>query len=152
MNRLEVKLSKLPLILGILLGLFFVPAGVGLIISGLLKGFEVVPLGIGVLLLITFVVVVLLIRRGQVNSVRYFSDDGLVRNDGKSFAWPELNRVVDQIRTSPAGRKSIWRTEIQFKNGDSAWLIPPKVSNYAEVSDFVRSLPCEHTEVVVGTL
>ncbi len=152
MNRLEVKLSKLPLILAILLGLFFVPAGLGLLISGLLKDLEVVPLGIGVMLLITFVVIVFLIRRGQVNAVRYFSDDGLVRNDGKSFAWPELNRVVDQVRTSPAARKLIWRTEIQFKDGDSAWLIPPKVSNYAEVSEFVRSLPCEHTEVVVGTL
>jgi hypothetical protein len=152
MDRLEVKLSKLPLILAILLGLFFVPAGLGLLISGLLKGFEVVPLGIGVMLLITFAVIVFLIRRGQVRSVRYFSDDGLVRNDGRTFAWTELNRVVDQVRVSPAGRKSIWRTEIQFKNGDSAWLIPPKVSNYPEVSEFVRSLPCEHTEVVVGTL
>ena len=152
MNRLEVKLSKLPLILAVLLGLFFVPAGLGLLINGLLKGFEVVPLGIGVMLLVTFVVIVLLIRRGQVKSVRYFSDDGLVRNDGRSFAWAELDRVVNQVRSSPTGRKAIWRTEIQFKNGDSAWLIPPKVSNYAEVSEFVGSLPCEHTEVVVGTL
>ncbi|MCM3871222.1 MAG: hypothetical protein ND895_11090 [Pyrinomonadaceae bacterium] len=152
MNRLEVKLSKLPLILTVLLGLFFVPMGLGMLISGLMKGFEVVPLVIGSLLLVMFVVIVFLVRRGQVRSVKYFSEAGLWRNDGRSFEWAELNRVVNQVRTSAGGRKSIWRTEIQFKNGDTAWLIPAKISNYAEVSDFVRGLQCEHTEVVVGTL
>ena len=147
MNQLEVKLSKLPLILAILLGLFFVPLGLVSVTTGLLKGFEVVPVGIGFMLLITFGVIVWLIRRGQVRSVKYFSDEGLVRNDGRRFAWADLSLVVDQVRIRPSGRKTIWRTEVQFKNGESAWLIPPKVINYPEVSEFVRSLPCEHTEV-----
>jgi hypothetical protein len=147
MNRLEVKASKLPLILAILLGLFFVPLGLVSVITGLLKGFEVVPLGIGFMMLIVFGVIIWLIRRGHFRSVKYFSDEGLARNDGRSFAWADLSRVVDQIRVRPSGRKTIWRTEIQFKNGESAWLIPPKVNNYPEVSEFVRSLPCEHTEV-----
>jgi|SRR6185436_730462 len=147
MNQLEVKLSKLPLILAILLGLFFVPVGLISLVNGILKGFEVVPIGIGLMMLITFGAIIWMVRRGQVRSAKYFSDEGLVRNDGRSFAWADLSRVVDQIRIRPGGMKIIWRTEIQFKNGDSAWLIPPKVSNYAEVSEFVRSLPCEHTEV-----
>lgn len=45
--------------------------------------------------------------------------------------------------------KALWRTEIQFKNGESAWLLPTKVSNFREASEFVLNLPCEHTEVIV---
>ena len=147
MNRLEVKLSKLPLILVILLGLILVPLGLVSVVDGISKGFQVMPMGIGLMVLISLGAVIWLVRRGQVRSVKYFSDEGLARNDGRSFHWADLNRVVDQIRIRPGGMKIIWRTEIQFKNGDSAWLIPPKVSNYTEVSEYVRSLPCEHTEV-----
>ena len=147
MNQLQVKASKLPLILAILLGLFFVPVGLMSVINGILKGFEVVPVGIGFMMLIIFGLVIWMVRRGQVRSAKYFSDEGLVRNDGRAFAWTDLSRVVDQVRNRPSGMKTIWRTEIQFKNGESAWLIPIKVSNYAEVDEFVRRLPCEHTEV-----
>jgi hypothetical protein len=28
-------------------------------------------------------------------------------------------------------------------------LIPMRISNFREVSEFVRDLPCEHTEVIV---
>ncbi|MBC7933530.1 MAG: hypothetical protein H7Z38_23465 [Rubrivivax sp.] len=147
MNHLEVRASKLPLILVILLGLFFVPMGLGSLLTGLLKDFEMVPLGIGVMSLIMFGVIVWLIRRGHKRSVKYLSEEGLVRNDGLSFSWADLSRVVNQVRIRPSGRKTIWRTEIQFKNGESAWVIPTKVSNYGEVAELVRSLPCEHREV-----
>ena len=142
MNRLDVKTSKLHIVATALLGLFFVPIGLLLIING--------RFGIGLLALVMFVVVFLLVRRGHRKTVRYFSDEKLVRNDGKSFAWADLNRVVNQIRTRPGtNKKALWRTEIQFNGGEAAWLIPLKVSNYPEVRDFVRSLPCEHTEVNV---
>lgn len=151
MDRLEVKTSKLQLILAILLGLFFVPVGLLSLVNGLLKGFAVVPLGIGLMMLVVYGAIIWLIRRGHANAVKYFSDEGLARNDGRSFAWADLNRVVDQIRITSVAHntKSLWRTEIQFRNGESAWLIPTKVSNFNEVSEFVRKLPCEHTEVVV---
>jgi hypothetical protein len=70
----------------------------------------------------------------------------LVRNDGRSFAWVELYRVVDRVRIRNS-RKYLWRTEIQFHSGESAWLIPSKIRNYADVAALVRRLPCEHTEV-----
>ena len=143
---MEVKASKLPFILVILLGLFFVPMGLVSLLTGLLKGFEIVPLGIGVMSLIMFGVVVWLIRRGHKKSIKLLSEEGLVRNDGRSFSLADLSRVVDQIRIRPSGRKTIWRTEIQFKNGESVWVIRTKVSNYGEVAESVRSLPCEHTE------
>jgi hypothetical protein len=150
MNRLEVKTSKLSFILAVLLGIIFVPLSLLSLINGVLYGIKIVPLGIGLMMLITFFGVLLLVRRGHSNSVKYFSDEGLMRNDGRSFAWTDLSRVVNQIRiTSVAhGTKALWRTEVQFRNGDSAWLIPTKISNFGEVSDFVNSLPCEHTEVI----
>lgn len=146
MNKLEVKASKTTLVLLILLGLFFIPMGLVCIISGLLGGFNVVPLGIGAMCLLFFGVLVWVILRAHRKSVKYLSEEGLVRNDGRSFSWSELSRVVDKVRVRPTGGKSIWRTEIRFRDGESAWVIPMKVSNYAEVGPAINSLPCEHTE------
>lgn len=56
--------------------------------------------------------------------------------------------MVKQVRFR-SNIKVIRRTEIQFKNGEAAWLIPAKVSNYREVSQYVDNLPCEQTEVRV---
>ncbi|HKS28120.1 MAG TPA: hypothetical protein VJS44_09885 [Pyrinomonadaceae bacterium] len=151
MNRLDVKTSKLSFILVILLGLFLVPLSLMNLMNGLLKGFAPVPLGLGLMMLVIYGAVVWLVRRGHAKSVKYFSAEGLVCNDGRSFRWAELSRVVNQIRIDPArgNRKLLWRTEIQFKNGESAWLLPTKVSNFREVSEYVNNLPCEHAEVRV---
>ena len=146
MGRLEVEASKTTLVLVILLGLFFIPMGLASLLGGLLKGFKVVPFGIGLTCLIFFGALVGLILRGHRRSVKSISDEGLVRNDGRSFSWSELSRVVDKVRVRPSGRKTIWRTEIRFKDGESAWVIPGKVNNYAEVDALVNNLPCEHTE------
>jgi hypothetical protein len=147
---LEVKIRNLQFILIVLLGLFMIPLGSLLLISELSKGSKLAPvlLMIGLLPLITFGAAAWLFRRGHVKAVKYFSVEGLMRNDGKSFAWTELSRVVDRTRLNRATNfKGIWRTEIQFKNGESAWLLPTKISNLPEVYELVRSLPCEHTEV-----
>jgi len=148
MEQLVVKTSKFPYVLIVLLGLFFVPFGVGLLIAGVVRGGDVGSLGIGFLLLLTFTGIVLLMRRGHRKSVKYFSPEGLVRNDGHSFKWSELNRVVNKVRITnmTTNSKALWRTEIQFKNGESARVIPTKVSNYGEVGEFINSLLCEHTE------
>lgn len=148
--RLKVKSSKLHFILVGLLGLFFVPASLLLITDALSKGLKISFLAIGCALLVLYGVIVWLVRRGYLMTVKYFSDDGLVRNDGKSFAWANLSRVVVQIRFNRVTNfKAIWRIEIQFKNGEAAWLIPVKISNFREVNEFVRQLPCAHVEVRV---
>jgi hypothetical protein len=149
-KRLEVKTIDRQFIALVLLGLFMVPLGSLLLISELSKGSQLAPamLVIGLLPLIMCGGVTWLFRRAYVKSVRYFSDEGLVRNDGRSFAWTDLSRVVDRIRLNRVTNfKGLWRTEIQFKNGESAWLLPTKISNFREVHELVRSLPCEHTEV-----
>lgn len=147
---LEVKIRNLQFILIVLLGLFMIPLGSLLLISELSKGAKLAPamLMIGLLPLIAYGAVAWLFRRAYVKSVKYFSSEGLVCNDGKSFAWTDLSRVVDRVRFNRATNfKGIWRTEIQFKNGESAWLLPTKISNFPEVYELVRGLPCEHTEV-----
>jgi hypothetical protein len=148
--RLKVETSKLHFVLVGLLGLFFIPVSLLLLIDAVSKGFKIGFLAVGFASLVLYGVVVWLVRRGHVMTVKYFSDKGVVRNDGRSLAWADLSRVVDQIRFDRVRNfKGIWRTEIQFKNGESAWLIPVKISNFREVNEFVRNLPCEHTEVRV---
>jgi hypothetical protein len=149
MNILEVETGKTQFIAAILLGIFIVPMSVMTMTSAFRRGFKVAPFAIGLVMLIGYGVVLWLIRRARARSVKCFTDEGLLRFDGRSFAWKDLNRVVKQLnkrryRTIP------WRTEIQFRSGESAWLLPNSISNFQEVSDYVDRLPCEHTEVVVG--
>ena len=151
MNRLEIKADNLQFIMVILLGLILLPLGLFNLINGLTKGFAPARSGIGLVILALYGVVIWLVRRGHGRSVKYFSGSGLVRNDGRSFAWADLSRVVNQVRFRPQAptTKVLWRTEIQFKDGEAAWLIPAKVSNYREAREYVDNLPCEHTEVRV---
>jgi hypothetical protein len=120
------------------------------LINGSLKGFKIVPVGIGLAMLAIFGLVVWLIARGYRKSVKHFTGEGLTRNDGSRMAWTDLSRVVNQIRLKPGTNiKQLWRSEIHFKDGKSAWLIPGKIGNFPEVRDYVAALPCEHTEVNV---
>lgn len=145
MNRLNVETRKLQPMMSIVLAVIMVPLGVLSIVMGLSGGVEPVPLGIGVMVLGTYGAVTALARRGRSRSVKYFSVQGLERNDGRWLSWAELERVVHQIRYV-SGRKRLWRTEIRFTGGEAAWLIPIRVGNLHEVSDFVRRLPCEQAE------
>jgi hypothetical protein len=147
MDRLDVETSKQQSMMAIVAGVIMVPLGFGSLASGLMQGFSIVPVAIGVMMLAMFGVVMALVRRGRVKSVRYFSQDGLERGDRRFLWWSDLERVVQQIRVNPAnGQKALWRTEIWFRNGESAWLLPLRVRNFPEVHQLVRSLPCEHTE------
>ncbi len=151
MNQLDVKTSKLPIVMMVILGLFFVPMGFGLLVSGVSKGAPV-PLGIGVMSIVMFTIVLLFVLRGHLNSVKNFKEGGVTRHDGRKFWWADLLRIEEQVRTGSGGRKAIWRTELQFRDGHSAWLIPTKISNFNEVYSYVNSLPCERVEKVVGSL
>jgi hypothetical protein len=149
-EKLEVKTGKLHFILIALLGLFLVPLSLFNLINGIAKGFKIVPFGIGLAMLLIFGSVVWLVARGYRKSVKHFTGEGLTLNDGSEMAWADLSRVVNQIRLKPGTNiKHLWRTEIHFKDGKSAWLIPGKVGNFPEVRDYVNALPCEHTEVNV---
>ena len=150
MNRLEVKTSKVTLVCAVLLGLIIVPLALGNIYQAVSRGRIVAPLLIGVPLLALLGSVLWIARRGHLRSVKCFNEEGLMLNDGRTFAWPDLSCVVDQIhRRRGMSGDFIWRTEIHFKDSESAWLIPRKIANYKEVSDYVDRLPCDHTTVRV---
>lgn len=146
MDRLDVQTSRTQPAMTWVLGLIMIPLALGVMFMGISDGGSPVPVGLGVLMLATFGGVSWLVRRGHSRSVRCFSGDGLERNDGRRFAWTELERVVDQVRANPArpGELALWRTEIWFRGGESAWLLPMRVANRGEAEAFVRALPCEH--------
>lgn len=146
-NPLEVKTSKLPFILTVFLGLFFLPLGFGNIYSAITRNFAGVPLIIGVICILMFGVVFWLVFRGFLKSVKNFTNEGLIRNDRKSFLWQDLQFIVNQIHYNPRlGGYFIWRIEIHFKNDGAAWLIPSKISNFQEVRRYIDHLPCEKLE------
>jgi hypothetical protein len=151
MNRLDVETSRLQPVLLVVLGVIMVPLGVGSLIMGASDGISVVPVVLGLAMLATFTGVVWLGRRAHGRSVRYFSDEGLERNDGQRLAWTDLERVVHQVRIDPSrpSDRKLWRTEIWFRDGRSAWLVPLRIGNPREVGEFVSRLPCEHAEKVV---
>jgi hypothetical protein len=47
---------------------------------------------------------------------------------------------------SGSEKRRLWRKEIQFDDGASAWLIPSKISNFDEVDAYVARLQCEHVQ------
>jgi hypothetical protein len=145
MNRLEVETSRLQSAAAIVAGVIMVPLGIGAMVTGLAGGGGMVPVAIGVMMLATFGVVVWLGRRAHARSVRYFSDEGLERNDGTRLPWADLERVIYQVRVVN-GQKKLWRTEIRFSEDRAAWLLPLRVRNGRDVSGFVGALPCEHAE------
>ena len=64
-----------------------------------------------------------------------------MRGDGRWLLWADLVRVVHKMHND-----SIWRTEIQFRDGSAAWMIPGRIRNFDEVLRLVAGLPCEKTE------
>lgn len=145
MNRLDVQMSRMQSAAAIVAGVIMVPLGLGALAAGLASGGRMVPVALGVAMLATFAVVVWLQRRAHARSVRYFSEEGLERNDGKWLPWADLERVIYQIRTV-GSEKRLWRTEIRFRGDQAAWLVPLRVRNARDVSAFVGALPCEHAE------
>lgn len=143
MNELKVITSKLQIVLVTGLGLFFVPAGLWMLLSGL-RGGKLDQIGFGAILLLFFAVLLFIIVRAYRRSVGYFSSRGIGRNDGAEMPWSMLSRTVDKMTTRDNGKPVLWRTEIQFNDGTNLWLIPSKISNWPEVRDYIATLPCEH--------
>ena len=147
MNQLFVQTSKIPKYALIVLSILFVPAAIWLIGSSLAGGITIVPLGLGLFLVGILAFTAWISRRGQSRSVDVFSDEGLRTNSGSHHSWADLKRVVDKMTLdSGTGRRKLWRTEIHFNDGSTAWLIPLRVKNYADVRSYIQGLKCEHIQ------
>jgi hypothetical protein len=154
-NQLEIKPSGIgPAAIGCFLAIFGVLA-FGLVAVQIKDGGGAgMVFGLGVGLSAVFGTAFWLARRAYQRRPRYFTDAGVVRNDGSTLPWSDLSHVVHQVRVvyRRTQSKQLWRTEIHFKNGEAVWLVPNYVGNLDEALAFVAKLPCEHKEVVVGAL
>lgn len=141
MDRIIVKRSNLDFILLFLFGLFFIPGGVFFMILGVIDSFQPIFILVGFMAWGCFVAFLILILRAYLKSVKYLTNEGLTRNDGRSFMWSELSRVEKK----PMGRRMgggtlVWRTETYFRDGSVAWLISSKTNNFEEVNDVLQRM------------
>lgn len=94
----------------------------------------------GLVLALIFVFIFLTIRAKRL-SVRFIDASGVTRGDGRRFAWAEFCGVVTQTARRRFGGLYVWRKEFAFANGETAWLIPHRIKNAAEVFEYVNRLP-----------
>lgn len=79
--------------------------------------------------------------RARRRAVVLFDASGVTRGDGRHFAWEEFCGVIVQTARNRFGRRYVWRDELAFANGETAWIIPGRVANAHEVFEFFNSLP-----------
>jgi len=94
----------------------------------------------GFVLALIFVFIFLTIRAKRF-SVRFIDASGITRGDGRHFAWTEFCGVVTQTARRRFGGLYVWRKELAFANGETAWLIPHRIKNAAEVFEYFNRLP-----------
>ncbi len=96
--------------------------------------------GVPIILFLS-VFIFLMLRAGK-NVVRLIDNSGVTRGDGRHFAWQDFCGVISQTAFNQrTQRRYLWRTELAFENGETAWIIPNRVKNYDEISAFLDTLP-----------
>ena len=80
--------------------------------------------------------------RARRNAARSIDNSGITRGDGRHFSWNDFCGVVSQTAFNRrTQRKYVWRVELAFENGETAWLIPNRIKNYDEVFNYIANLP-----------
>jgi hypothetical protein len=148
---LKAKTSKTQFVLLAFLALFFVPMGLWGVSRAITTGFALVPTVIALLMFGSLGSVAFLVLRAYRRLPKVLDIDGIARQDGRRFAWSELQEIEHQYHFAnhSPNQKLIWRIDIRFSTG-TVWLIPLKVVNFAEIYRFVKTLPCEHREKNYG--
>ena len=96
----------------------------------------------GVPVLLLLAIISFLMIRARRNAARSIDNSGITRGDGRHFAWNEFCGVISQKAFNRrTQRKYIWRVELAFENGETAWLIPNRIKNYDEVFNYIANLP-----------
>ena len=103
------------------------------VIRSLIFGFPIIL----ILAIISFLMI-----RTRRNAVRLIDKSGITCGDGRHFGWSEFCGVISQKALNRSTqRKYIWRVELAFENGETAWLIPNRIKNYEEVFAYLTQLP-----------
>ncbi len=97
---------------------------------------------------IIFALVFLTIRAKRM-SVKTIDETGVTRGDGRHFAWTDFCGVVTQTARRRFGGLYVWREELAFANGETAWLIPQRIKNADEVFTYIEKLPPVQTKADV---
>lgn len=97
---------------------------------------------LGIPLILFISIFLFLMFRAKKNVVKLIDNSGITRGDGRHFAWQDFCGVVQQIAFNRrTQRKYTWRVELAFADGKTAWLIPNRIKNAAEVFEYVNRLP-----------
>lgn len=100
---------------------------------------------IGVPILFFISIFLFLMLRATKNAVKLIDNSGVTRGDGRHFAWQNFCGAISQTAFNRrTQRKYIWRIELAFENGETAWLIPNRIKNAEEVFNYVTALPLAH--------
>lgn len=84
---------------------------------------------------------VFLMIRAKRRAVCIFDASGITRGDGRHFYWAEFCGVVTQTARNRFGKSYVWRTELAFSGGETAWIIPPRIKNAPEVFAYIAQFP-----------
>lgn len=85
--------------------------------------------------------IVFLMIRATRNSVKTIDASGVTRGDGRHFAWSQFQGVITQTARNRFMKKYVWREELVFSGGETVWIIPQRIKNYAEISNLIARLP-----------
>lgn len=96
----------------------------------------------GVPIILILAIISFLRIRARRKAAHLIDDSGIICGDGKHFAWNEFCGVISQVDLNQlTQRKYVWRVELAFENGETAWLIPNRIKNYDEVFSYIANLP-----------
>lgn len=98
----------------------------------------VINVGNGAIILVVWS----LLFRARRTAARLFDDVGVTRGDKRRFDWNDFRGVTSRIDINlRSRRKYLWRVELVFADGETAWIIPNRVKNYDEVFEYLATLP-----------
>jgi len=147
-ERIEVRHKKLYGILFWLILLFFG----GMLLFILYQNFTsqyiqtsdaiIRSLMIGVPIILFLVIFCFVMLRANRQVVTSIDVSGIKRGDGRQFSWNEFcGKITQTAINRQTQTRYIWRIELVFADGETAWLIPNRIKNYDEVFSFISQLP-----------
>lgn len=87
-------------------------------------------------------VVTFLMLRARRKVVHLFDSSGVTRGDNRHFDWDEFRGVKTWMDVNMLSRRRyIWRVELVFEGGETAWVLPYRVHNHNEVLEYLATLP-----------
>lgn len=101
----------------------------------------IVKAALSLFLFAIVLLIVFLQIRARRNSVKTIDSTGVTRGDGRHFSWNQFCGVITQTALNRFMKRYVWREELAFSGGETVWIIPQRIKNYAEVSAFISRLP-----------